>query len=85
MSSTELKRQRKQRSNCQRVLDHRKSKRIPEKQLLLLIDYVKAFDYVITTNPRKFLKRLEYQTNLPASYETCVRVKKQQLELDMEQ
>ena len=33
----------------------------------------------------KFLKTLEYQTTLPASWETCVQVKKQQLELDMEQ
>ena len=27
----------------------------------------------------------EYQTTLPASWETCMQVKKQQLELDMEQ
>ena len=33
----------------------------------------------------KFLKRWEYQTTLPASWETCIQVKKQQLELDMEQ
>ena len=33
----------------------------------------------------KFLKRWEYQTILPASCETCKQVKKQQLELDMEQ
>ena len=32
----------------------------------------------------KFLKRWEYQTTLPASWETCIQVKKQQLELDME-
>ena len=32
-----------------------------------------------------FLKRWEYQTTLPASWEICVQVKKQQLELDMEQ
>ena len=31
-----LKRQRNWSSNCQHLLDHRKSKRIPEKQLLLL-------------------------------------------------
>ena len=31
-----LKRQRNQRSNCQNPLDHRKSKRVPEKHLLLL-------------------------------------------------
>ena len=33
----------------------------------------------------KFLKRWEYQTILPDSWEICVLVKKQQLELDMEQ
>ena len=33
----------------------------------------------------KFLKRYEYQTTLPASCETCMQVKKQQLEPDMEQ
>ena len=32
-----------------------------------------------------FLKRWEYQTTLPASQETCMQVKKQQLEQDMEQ
>jgi len=39
----------------------------------------------ITTNCGKFLKRWEYQTTLPASWEICMQVKKQQLELDMEQ
>ena len=38
-----------------------------------------------TTNCGKFLKRWEYQTTLPASWEICMQVKKQQLELDMEQ
>ena len=33
----------------------------------------------------KFLKRWEYQTTWPASWEICMQVKKQQLELDMEQ
>ena len=33
----------------------------------------------------KFLKRCAYQTTLPASWEICMQVKKQQLELDMEQ
>ena len=36
----------------------------------------------ITTNCGKFLKRWEYQTTLPASWETCMQVKKQQLEVD---
>ena len=39
----------------------------------------------ITTNCKKFLKRWQHQTTLPASWETCIQVKKQQLEPDMEQ
>ena len=39
----------------------------------------------ITTNCGEFLKIWEYQTTLPISWETCMEVKKQQLELDMEQ
>ena len=31
------------------------------------------------------MKRWEYQTTWPASWEICMQVKKQQLELDMEQ
>ena len=34
---------------------------------------------------RIFLKKWEYQTTLPASWETCVQVKKQHLEPAMEQ
>ena len=33
----------------------------------------------------KFFKKLEYQTTLPASWQICMEVKKQQLEQDMEQ
>ena len=39
----------------------------------------------ITINSGKFLKRWEYQTTWPVSWETCMQVRKQQLELDMEQ
>ena len=39
----------------------------------------------ITANCGKFWKRWEYQTTWPASWEICMQVKKQQLELDMEQ
>ena len=45
-------------------------------------NYAKAFVW-ITTNCGKFLKRWEYQ--ISASWEICIQVKKQQLELDMEQ
>ena len=37
------------------------------------------------TNYGKFLKRWEYQTTWPASWEICMQVTKQQLKLDMEQ
>jgi len=39
----------------------------------------------ITTKCGKFLKRWEYQTTLPASWEICIQVKMQQLEQDMDQ
>ena len=39
----------------------------------------------ITANCEKFSKEWEYQTTLPVSQETCMQVKKQQLEPDMEQ
>ena len=39
----------------------------------------------ITINCGKFLKWWEYQTTPPASWEVCMQVKKQELELDMEQ
>ena len=48
------------------------------------IDYAKAFDCVDHINCGKFFKRQEYQTTWPASWETCMQVRKQQLELDME-
>ena len=39
----------------------------------------------ITTNCGEFSKRWEYQTTWLASWEICMQVRKQQLELDMEQ
>ena len=39
----------------------------------------------IRTNCGKFFKRWEYQTTWPAFWEICMQVKKQQLELDMEE
>ena len=38
----------------------------------------------IKKNCGKFWKRWEYQTTWPASWEMCMQVRKQQLELDME-
>ena len=48
------------------------------------INYAKAFDFG-AQQTRKFFKKWEYQTTLPASWEICMQVRKQQLELDMEQ
>ena len=45
------------------------------------INDAKAFDCVDDNNFRKLLKRWEYQTTLPVSWETCKCIKKQQLEL----
>ena len=39
----------------------------------------------ITRNCEKLLKRWKYQTTWPSSWETCMQVKKQQLEQDMKQ
>ena len=50
------------------------------------IDSAKAFDCVDHNKLWKILKEWEYQTTWPASWETyCMQVRKQQLELDMEQ
>ena len=57
---------------------------VQENIYFCLIDYAKNFVW-ITTNCGKFWNRREYQTTLPAFWEICIQVKKQQLELDMEQ
>ena len=49
------------------------------------IDYTKTLTVWITTNCGKFLKRWKYQTTWPASWDICMQVRKQQLEMDMEQ
>ena len=49
------------------------------------IDHTKAFDCVDHKKLWKILKRWEYQTTLPTSWEICMQVKKQQLEPDVEQ
>ena len=46
---------------------------------------LKSLTVGITTNCGKFLKRWDYQTTLPVSWETCMQVKKQQLEQNLEQ
>ena len=48
------------------------------------IDYAKAFDRVDHKKLEKS-SRWEYQITWPASWDICIQVRKQQLELDMEQ
>ena len=50
-----------------------------------LLTMPKTLTVWITINCGKFWKRWEYQTTWPASWEICMQVRKQQLELDMEQ
>ena len=50
-----------------------------------LLTMPKPLTVWITTNCGKFWRRWEYQTTWPASWETCMQVRKQQLELDVEQ
>ena len=50
-----------------------------------LLTMPKPLTVWITTNCGKFWKIWAYQTTWPASWETCIQVRKQQLELDMEQ
>ena len=62
-----------------------KSKRVPEKHLLLLYWLYQSFWLGGSQQTGKFLKRWEYQTTWPASWEICMQVKKQQLKKGMEQ
>ena len=63
-------------------IKHKSSRKTSSSALLTM---PKPLTVWITTNYGRFLKRWEYQTTLNASWEICMQVKKQQLELDMEQ
>ena len=63
----------------------KKVREFQENICFCFIDYTKPLTVWITTNCGKFWKRWEDQTIWPASWEICMQVKKQQLELDMEQ
>ena len=62
-----------------------KSREFQKNIYFCFIDYAKAFDYVDHNKLWKFWKRWEYQTTWPASWEACMQVRKQQLEVHMEQ
>jgi len=62
-----------------------KTREFQENIYFASLTMLKPLTVWITTNWVTFLKRWDYQTTLPASWEICMKVKKQQLELDMEQ
>ena len=62
-----------------------KARKFQKNIYFCFIDYAKAFDCVDHHKSGKFFKRWEYQTTWPASWETFMKVRKQQLELDMGQ
>ena len=63
-----------------------KAKEFQEKtSTLASLTMLKPLTVWITTNCGKFLKRWEYETTWPASWEICMQIKKQQLEPDMDQ
>ena len=61
------------------------SKKQNKTSISALLTMPKPLTVWITINCGKFLNRWEYQTTWPASWEICMQVRKQQLELDMEQ
>ena len=75
------------RTGSQHLLDHRKSKRIPEKKIYVcVIDYAKAFDCVDHNKLCKILKEMGISDHLSSLLRNpCMQVKKLQLEQDMEQ
>ena len=68
---------RDQTSNIRWIIE--KAREYQKNTYFFFTDYAKAFDC------GNFFKRWEYQTTWPASWEICMQVKKQQLELDVEQ
>ena len=63
----------------------KKAKEFLKNIYFCFIDYAKAFDCVDHNKLWKILKEMGIQTTWPSSWEICIQVTKQQLELDMEQ
>ena len=63
----------------------KKAREFQKNIISALLTTPKPLTVWITTNGGKFQKRWEYQTTWPASWEICMQIRKQQLELDMEQ
>ena len=70
-------------ANIRWIIEKQESSR--KTSISALLTMPKSLTVWITVNCGKFWKRWEYQTSWPASWEACMQVSKQQLELDMEQ
>ena len=77
------RRTRDQIANIQWII--KKAREFQKNIYFCFIDYAKVFDSVDHNKLWKILKRWDYQTTWPTSWEIYMQVKKQQLELDMEQ
>ena len=67
------------------VESSRKQESSRKTSISALLTMPKPLTVWTATNCGKFLKRWEYQTSWPAFWEICMQVRKQQLELDMDQ
>ena len=69
-------------ANIHRIIQ--KARQFQKNIYFCFIDYAKAFDCVDRNKLWKIIKEMGI-SDLPASWETCMQVKKQRLEPDMEQ
>ena len=63
----------------------KKTREVQKTSISAFLTMPKPLTVWITTNYGKIWKRCEYQTTWPTTWETCMQVRKQQSELDMEQ
>ena len=63
----------------------KKARKFQKNIYFCFVDYAKAFDCVDHYRLWKILQEMGIPDHLPASWEICTQVKKQQLELNMEQ
>ena len=85
MFKMDLEKAEEQKTKLQHQLDHGKQESYRKACSSALLPMLKPLSMWITTNCGKFFKRWVCQTTLPASWEICMQVKKQQLESDMGQ
>ena len=70
-------------ANIRRIME--KAREFQKNIYFCFIDYAKAFDCVDPNKLWKILKEMGIPDHLTCLWEICMQVRKQQLELDMEQ